>query len=257
MNEPLPPDLEQMMNAERASSDPPADRKRVLSRLESSVAALAVGAGIGAAVGVAGGTAGTVAGFVKGIASHAANAVRGKFVATAVAVSLGAAGAGTVGYTAGVRTEKARHLATTSQPTSARTTPLSTTSPPSPGPIFEAPVGSGVPTSTAAKTVAAPTAVAQPGSERDATLADELTFVQTARTALVRGDAAGALASAERHRQKYPGGRLSEERESIAIQALARLGHGAEARSRAADFERVYPRSMLLPVISRALGSIP
>ena len=97
---------------------------------------------------------------------------------------------------------------------------------------------------------------AQAGTERDARLAEELTLVQTARTALVRGDASGALEAAETHRQRFPAGRLVEERESVAIQALVRLGRGEEARGRAADFERKYPTSILLPAIGRALRSI-
>jgi outer membrane protein assembly factor BamD (BamD/ComL family) len=68
---------------------------------------------------------------------------------------------------------------------------------------------------------------------------------------------ASAFETTELHGRRFPKGRLAEERESVAIQALVRLERHEEARRRASDFERRYPTSVFLPVIGRALRSIP
>jgi outer membrane protein assembly factor BamD (BamD/ComL family) len=81
-------------------------------------------------------------------------------------------------------------------------------------------------------------------------------MIETARSALVRGDASGALAVLSRHASAFPRGQLSETREALAIQALARLGRGAEARSRAERFRRDYPSSVYQSVVDEATGTI-
>jgi outer membrane protein assembly factor BamD (BamD/ComL family) len=70
---------------------------------------------------------------------------------------------------------------------------------------------------------------------------------------LGRGDHASALDAVSRHAEQYPSGRLTEEREAIAIQALARSGAKDEARARAERFERSHPSSLFAPAIARAL----
>ena len=57
--------------------------------------------------------------------------------------------------------------------------------------------------------------------------------------------------------ERFPDGRLVEEREALRVQALAQLGRAAEAHEVAARFRRQYPRSMLLPVVDAALQSLP
>jgi hypothetical protein len=58
------------------------------------------------------------------------------------------------------------------------------------------------------------------------------------------GSAPGqALAMAEAYPQRYPGGKLGQEREMIAISALAALGRTAEARARAKVFLTLFPES--------------
>jgi hypothetical protein len=53
---------------------------------------------------------------------------------------------------------------------------------------------------------------------------------------------ARALALANDGHQKFKGGVFYQEREALAISALARLGRSAEARSRAQTFVRAFPR---------------
>ena len=74
----------------------------------------------------------------------------------------------------------------------------------------------------------------------------EVELLQRAQRALP-GDPARALAAAEEHRRRFTGGVLAQEREVIAISALAALGQRGEARVRAARFVASYPRSAHRP----------
>jgi hypothetical protein len=82
-------------------------------------------------------------------------------------------------------------------------------------------------------------------------------MIDTARAALARGDFEAALAAAEKHARAFPRGRLAEERDAIAVQALAGAKRGPEARARADAFRAKYPKSMLLPIVEDAVRSIP
>lgn len=75
------------------------------------------------------------------------------------------------------------------------------------------------------------------------TMDEELSLLESAYEALRKGDAAGALAEAERHAARFPSGALAQEREVLAIDALVRLGRRAEAEARAAGFRARYPTS--------------
>jgi hypothetical protein len=88
----------------------------------------------------------------------------------------------------------------------------------------------------------------------DAQLAQERALMERARSALARGDSSEALRATGQHAKSFPRGRLSEEREALAIQALAAAGRRSEAEQRAASFERYYPNSVLGPAVKRALG---
>ena len=70
----------------------------------------------------------------------------------------------------------------------------------------------------------------------------EVDYLRRAHAA-VASSPAQALALAEAHAQRYPGGKLGQEREVIAIGALLSLGRKAEARARAAAFVRRFPDS--------------
>jgi hypothetical protein len=108
-----------------------------------------------------------------------------------------------------------------------------------------------------APSVAQPVRVAPPAAEnrpeRDATLGRERTLIEATRSALGRGDSAAALDSIDKHARDFPAGRLVEEREALAVQALMLAGRGDEARSRGERFHRRFPRSIFLPVVDAAL----
>ena len=70
----------------------------------------------------------------------------------------------------------------------------------------------------------------------------EAELLEQARSAL-KSDPARALARANEHRSRFPGGALVQEREVIAIKALRQLGRSAEADRRADAFEKAFPGS--------------
>lgn len=86
-------------------------------------------------------------------------------------------------------------------------------------------------------------------------LVREREVIDAARAALARGRPADALVTATRHAERWPHGQLAEEREVIAIQALAASGRRAEAERRAAAFKRAFPSSMLIPAVDAAFSS--
>jgi hypothetical protein len=70
----------------------------------------------------------------------------------------------------------------------------------------------------------------------------ETELLRDARSALA-GSPAVALALTEKHRQEYVRPVFAQERELIAITALARLGRAGDAQQRAERFRRDYPKS--------------
>src|SRR5262249_21542852 len=82
----------------------------------------------------------------------------------------------------------------------------------------------------------------------------EVELLQRAQRSLSSNPAA-ALAAAEEHRARFTGGALSQEREVIAISALAALGRAGEARARAARFVESYPRSAHRPSVEALAGT--
>jgi hypothetical protein len=96
---------------------------------------------------------------------------------------------------------------------------------------------------------ATPAAVAE--AERETMTREESRLVAEARDALRKGDAAGALTMLEQIRVRFPSGVLGQEREALAIEALARSGRKAEAAARASAFVKAYPSS---PLASRVQG---
>ena len=88
-------------------------------------------------------------------------------------------------------------------------------------------------------------------------LAKERAVLDVARSALGRGDAANTLVATGEHERKFPQGALVEEREALAIQALATQGRRGDAQARADRFRKRFPRSMLLPAVDAVVGSGP
>jgi hypothetical protein len=84
-------------------------------------------------------------------------------------------------------------------------------------------------------------------------LETEIELLKQARSALAP-DPLQAFALTERCRGQYPNGAFAQEREYIAIAALARLGRTSDAQARASLFRRRYPSSAYLPRLERLLG---
>jgi hypothetical protein len=101
----------------------------------------------------------------------------------------------------------------------------------------------------------ATTSAAAPAPAASDSLSAERALLDPARIALGKGDGANALAAVDRHAAKYPTGKLAEEREAIAVQALVRLGRKDEARARGARFLSRYPQSVLSPAVEAALDA--
>src|SRR5580658_4950602 len=108
---------------------------------------------------------------------------------------------------------------------------VATESPLAPTP--EAPTSESIPSPTEIPSQAQ---IANPPPE------SELALLQRAGDRL-RSDPAGALDLAEQHAARFPSGALAQEREVIAIEALAGLHRDSEARDRAQHFVRDFPGS--------------
>jgi hypothetical protein len=92
------------------------------------------------------------------------------------------------------------------------------------------------------------------GNGRDRDLAGENALVSRAQSALARGRTGEALEAIAEHQRRFPSGEFVEEREALAIQALARSGRMDAARARASRFRARYPRSMLLRAVDAVVG---
>jgi hypothetical protein len=107
------------------------------------------------------------------------------------------------------------------------------------------------------KPVHIPAVTAPVAEAKDKRLEAERKLVEMARTALARGQTAGALAALKRHQRLFPTGELCEERDSLWVRALVATGDYAQAREQAARFRRHYPHSLFAPVVEQAMQSIP
>ncbi len=82
-----------------------------------------------------------------------------------------------------------------------------------------------------------------PPMDRETRLLEESRRLAEARDALRRGDASGALSQLTELQRAVPGGILGQEREALAIEALAKSGRSSEAQARARAFLQAYPQS--------------
>lgn len=147
-------------------------------------------------------------------------------------------------------------------PAPASTVPGRSPSPPSAGeertgvlsvdelPTSTLPTAKGPDESARATPRSAPTRPSQP---RPGGLEAERKIIETARSALQRGDDRAALDALRTHEKAHASGQLSEEREALFVQALAHIGRLDEARARADAFKQAYPRSVLLPLVDAAI----
>lgn len=83
--------------------------------------------------------------------------------------------------------------------------------------------------------------------------ASELELLQRAQAALAI-DPARALATTVEQARAYPSGEFAQEREVVAIEALARLGRRQEALERARTLVRQYPTTPYSARLERAVG---
>ena len=68
-------------------------------------------------------------------------------------------------------------------------------------------------------------------------------------------DFAAAMVPLVEHARRFKNGQLTEEREALRVKALSGLGLRDEVRRAAAEFEARFPRSPLLPAVSRIASS--
>lgn len=84
---------------------------------------------------------------------------------------------------------------------------------------------------------------------------EEIRLLEAARSALDGEDFAAAMVPIVEHARRFKNGRLTEEREALRVKALSGLGLREEVQRAAADFEARFPRSPLLPAVSRMAHS--
>ncbi len=241
----LDPDLEALFARERRAHPPdPAGAAAVLRKVERAALlgspAAAPAASVPRPAGIAGATARTVA--LASVLSFAAGAgvgwgLRGAGVSPSPVAPQGAMSSAPVVASAAL----ASPPATSSSPWS----PVPPVLPASEPGETRVPPASAAPTS---RTKAPPAA---------SSLAKEGEYIETARVALARGRATDALQAIEEHAARFPHGRLVEEREALAVQALVLAGQAGAAQARAARFHQAYPDSVFGPAVDRALAPSP
>jgi hypothetical protein len=242
----LPELLRDFVEAEKACPAPPSEtEERVLTRLSATLGLPPV-AGEGSAAAPSEGlpsASGTTAAKAGTILRHVS---RRGFATFLVGAAVGASVYGT-----------AEHFVRRGEPTARPPTEApAVLAPAPPAPAEAAAAEADVP--APAPVTGPPPARARPNEpSRDRGLGAERKLIEMARSALARGQADGALASLARHARAFPNGQLGEERDSLRVQALVAKGRLAEARSSAERFRRKYPRSLFIPVVERALQSIP
>ncbi len=232
-----------------------AELERILGRVLVTVGA---GAATTAALAAASGTA-KAAATVGGTTAAGASAASAATSALSVKVVVGVAA---LAFAAGTGTGVVIQRAAT--PPAVPVAPAPSVTAPAPEPTLIANSRSITPTASASDSAiptappALPTSLSVPpptaapsGTAADADLAAERSLIDRARSALARGDVPACLDATSAHAKRFPAGRLGEERELIAIQALAKDGQIAVARARANRFRKSYPKSMFLPAVDR------
>jgi hypothetical protein len=127
-----------------------------------------------------------------------------------------------------------------------------------PHPTVTAPVPAPAPATTPAAECEAPI----PPAPRPAralspqeSYAAELALLQRAQSAYAATEFSLALALVADHGRRFPNGRLTEEREALRIRSWAGAGRREDATRAATSFAHRFPRSVLLPRLTRELGN--
>lgn len=263
----LGPLATKLLEAERRRPEEVADvSARLLARVTASVAVGSVGAAAArAAEGATGEAAGTAGKVAAGTAAPGAAASLGLTAKALpwIAVAFVAGGGTGAALHAGLAAPPdapavpvvtpARPAALSGAPSSAEPelapSAVVTVSPVEP----HVPVGPDDPRPSATPRTPPPNPrAAAPASSGDAELASERALVDRARSALLSGHPSEALEAVDAHARRFPRGRLAEEREALAVQALARAGERAQAKVRAEAFRRAYPESLFIEAVERA-----
>lgn len=230
---PLPPELKTLVEAERrAPPRPPADaRLAVRQRLDAALAGRA---------------APTATAPHAGAGAPQTLGLRGlRFWPLAATFAAGTV-AGALGHAALTRAPPIPTAPIDRPAVATTTTATNTTATPAPPPSVAA-------APPATPLVVTPEQFPARTPPRYESLAAERSLLERARSALARGDATGALAAVGLHEKRYPHGTLAEEREALAVQALSELGN-PEAKERAGQFHKRFPKSLLAPVVDAAVG---
>jgi TolA-binding protein len=249
--EPVPDKLRALFDEEKAGGEPPRDlRERVLLRLAGT---FAVGAGGG--MSPTAGTDGSHAPASPAVTQISRLATAGRLVRAAVVFTTGAA-AGAGGYHVAERSHRAvpapAPIAAPARRQEAPAPPDVPTPLPAPEPV---PAASSAPTRP--RTLGPVQTNREAQNRTDDALAAERSLVEMARAALTRGEPERAVATLRRHARQFPNGELTEEREGLLVQALVGAQKYDQARDRAEQFKKRYPRSLFAPVVDQAIGSIP
>jgi hypothetical protein len=173
--------------------------------------------------------------------SHALTKVGAVKLLAALAVG-GAAGAGT-------------HAALTTPETRVVYVERPSTPAPAPTPVVPSVAAAPIPTPEAP--IAARKPAPSASADRASRLAEERALLDAAHSAIVRGSPADALASLDTHASRFPHGDLEEEREALAVKALAKMGKVDAARARAAEFSKRYPQSLFADGVASDLRQNP
>ncbi|HVH46731.1 MAG TPA: hypothetical protein VM925_30525 [Labilithrix sp.] len=235
------PFAERLLGAERRRPAVPDEvASRLLVRIGASVAA---GGAAASATGNAAASAKAAA--AKGAAAKAA----------AIGLTSKAAPWIALAFVAGGGTGAAIHASFVPATVVVSPSPVASPSPaPSSAPEHTVAARSAPPAASSVASAAAqpPLPASTPSLSPDLDLAAERALVERARTALARDQASAALEAVDAHAARFPRGRLSEEREAIAIQALAKIDRPLDARRRADAFRKAHPNSVFLPAIELA-----
>jgi hypothetical protein len=243
---PLADDLQDLLDAERDIDVPaPAQRERMFAKLEPLIIPAAIGTGALAATASASATAEAAAS--AGASAVIGGALRAKLIASVMTAAVVGGAVGAAGHA---------YFAAPPPPPAAPAAPvnLAPIPPPSPTPVEPAPSAAPEPAPPPAS-AAAPTSSAPRSEERArsaGSLRAERLLIETASSALMRGDHASAVAALRQHARTFPRGDLAEEREVLLVKALAASGDDAAAKRRAKDFKSKFPGSVQQDSVDKA-----
>jgi hypothetical protein len=97
------------------------------------------------------------------------------------------------------------------------------------------------------------TPTAPPAGQLGSSLFEEQRFIESARAAVARGDARGALSVLDTYDHAYARKQFGPEALALRVEALRGSGQLAVARNLASDFARLYPSH---PLLSRVQGAV-